>query len=234
MGTSGKVLGNITCRICDENGKELSKGNKGEIVIQGDNVMKGYYKNSEATSEALKNGWLHTGDLGYFDEDDFLVVVGREKALLISDDGEKYSPEEIEEAIINSSTLIQQALIYNDHQKYTSALLTLDKNIINQWMKTSKIDSYEKILKKVKEEMLLFEAQKEFKGKFPKKWIPSNFQIIEEEFSEANKMINSTLKMVRHRITETYQKRLDVMYMSNAQKISAEENIKVLKNLVKL
>ena len=105
MGTSGKVLGNITCKICDENGKELPKGEKGEIVIKGDNVMKGYYKNPEATAETLKDGWLYTGDLGFFDKDDFLVVVGREKALLISEDGEKYSPEEIEEAIVNSSSL---------------------------------------------------------------------------------------------------------------------------------
>ena len=99
MGTSGKILGNITCKICDDNGNELPQGKKGEICIQGDNVMKGYYKNNEATKETLKNGWLHTGDLGFMDKDNFLVVVGREKALLISEDGEKYSPEEIEEAI---------------------------------------------------------------------------------------------------------------------------------------
>ncbi|MDZ7613609.1 MAG: AMP-binding protein [Flavobacteriaceae bacterium] len=99
MGSSGKVLSGITCKIVDENAKELPKGEKGEIIIQGDNVMKGYYKNPKATEETIKNGWLHTGDLGYFDKDNFLVVTGREKALLISEDGEKYSPEEIEEVM---------------------------------------------------------------------------------------------------------------------------------------
>ena len=74
MGTSGKVLKGINCKICDESGKEVAQGKKGEIVIQGDNVMKGYYKNEVATSETIKNGWLYTGDLGYIDEDDFLVV----------------------------------------------------------------------------------------------------------------------------------------------------------------
>ena len=88
MGTSGKVLKGITCKICDQNGKEVAQGVKGEIVIKGDNVMKGYYKNEAATIETIKDGWLFTGDLGYMDEDDFLVVVGREKALLISEDGE--------------------------------------------------------------------------------------------------------------------------------------------------
>lgn len=234
MGTSGKILGNISCKICDENGKELPRSHKGEIVIQGDNVMKGYYKNPVATKDTLKNGWLFTGDLGFVDVDDFLVVVGREKALLISEDGEKYSPEEIEEAIINSSSLINQVMIYNDHKKNTTALITLDRNNTLEWIKKENISSKEHILQKLKDEMLLFNSQVEFKDKFPKKWIPANFQIIAEDFSEENKMINSTLKMVRHRITETYQERLDLMYGTNAQKSSLEENKKVVSKIFKI
>jgi len=234
MGTSGKVLGNMICKICDENGLELSRGQKGEIVIQGDNVMKGYYKNEKATNETIKNGWLFTGDLGFFDEDNFLVVVGREKALLISEDGEKYSPEEIEEAIVNCSLIIQQVMIYNDHKKFTTALLTLDHKNTLDWLRSNAIDSYEDIIKKVKTELVLFEGQKEYKGKFPKKWIPSNFQIIEEEFSESNQMINSTLKMVRHKITTSYQDRLDSMYISDAQNLTLKENINVVSKLFKI
>ncbi|MGI9532793.1 AMP-dependent synthetase/ligase [Lutimonas sp.] len=234
MGTSGKVLEGIQCRICDENGKELKTGQKGEIVIKGDNVMKGYYKNETATAETIKNGWLHTGDLGYIDEDNFLVVVGREKALLISEDGEKYSPEEIEEAIVNSSNCIQQIMIYNDHQKFTSALLTLHKKALEELVKSEKIQSYEDLNKALKIEMLKFEKQVEFKDKFPGKWIPSNFQIVAEEFSEENQLINSTLKMVRHKITERYQDRLDLMYAKNAQEKSLNENVKVLRELISL
>ncbi len=227
MGTSGKILGGITCKICDDNGKELPKEQKGEIVIQGDNVMKGYYKNPEATAETIKNGWLHTGDLGFIDEDDFLVVVGREKALLISEDGEKYSPEEIEEAIVNSSKFIQQIMIYNDHQKYTTALVTLNENPIKEKIQKTGIQKAD-LLKLLKEDFLNFSKQPEFKDKFPTKWIPTQFQIIEEPFTEENKMINSTMKMVRHRITETYQHRLDVMYTKGASQLSAKENEKVL------
>ncbi|MEN8186273.1 MAG: AMP-binding protein, partial [Bacteroidota bacterium] len=234
MGTSGKILDNITCKICDDNGKELPKGKKGEIVIKGENVMKGYYKNPEATAEALKDSWLHTGDLGFFDEDDFLVVVGREKALLISEDGEKYSPEEIEEAIVNNSNLIHQAMIYNDHKKYTTALVTLDQNKVKEWIKENKVSSYEGLVKEIKKEMLVFNKQTEFKGKFPTKWIPSQFQVIEKDFSEENKMINSTLKMVRHKITETYQDRINLMYGANAQEKSLGENVKVVKKLFEI
>jgi len=234
MGTSGKILGNISCKICDENGKELPKGKKGEIVIQGDNVMKGYYKNEKATKEVLKNDWLYTGDLGYMDEDDFLVVVGREKALLIAEDGEKYSPEEIEEAIVNNSNLINQCMLYNDHKKYTTALLSLNKINVSEWIKNNDTHSAEGLVRKIKTEMFLFNIQPEFKGKFPLKWVPSNFQILEEEFSEENKMINSTLKIVRHRITEIYQDKLDLMYGTETQKKALEENIKVISKLFKI
>ena len=231
MGTSGKLLSNITCKICDDNGKELPKGIRGEIVVKGDNVMKGYYKNKEASKEVLKDNWLYTGDLGYFDEDDFLIVVGREKALLISDDGEKYSPEEIEEAIVNSSDLINQAMVYNDHKKYTTALITVNKDAINDLIQTENIKSHTEIIERTKQELHKFNQQEEFKGKFPEKWIPSNFQLIEEEFSEGNKMINSTLKMVRHRITETHKNRIDVMYKPSAQEEAHKENEKVCKSL---
>lgn len=234
MGTSGKVLDGINCKICDENGNSLATGQKGEIVIKGDNVMKGYYKNESATAETIKEGWLHTGDLGYMDEDDFLVVVGREKALLISEDGEKYSPEEIEEAIVNSASCIQQVMIYNDHQKYTTALVTLQKKALEDSIKTEGITDHKSLNDFLKKDLLAFGSQKEFKGKFPGKWIPSNFQIIEEEFSEENQMINSTLKMVRHRITETYQDRIDLMYTSKASETSLKANIEVLSHLVTL
>ena len=79
--------------------------------------------------------------------------------------------------------------------------------------------------------MLLFSEQSEFKDKFPIKWIPSNFQVIAEEFSEDNQMINSTLKMVRHKITENYNERLELMYGQNAQKLSQEKNMEVLDSM---
>ena len=125
-------------------------------------------------------------------------------------------------------------MIYNNQKKYTSALLTLNASSIKNWIQKEHIQSSEEVLKKIKSEMLLFADQPEFKGKFPSKWIPSQFQIVEEEFSEANKMINSTLKMVRKNITEVYQNRLDIMYEKNAQKKALEENVNcILKNYLR-
>ncbi|MDD3744746.1 MAG: AMP-binding protein, partial [Lentimicrobiaceae bacterium] len=89
IGTSGKLVKPLDLKILDDEGRELPKGVNGHIVIRGGNVMKGYWQNPVATAETIQDGWLHTGDLGYMDEDDYLVVNGRAKSLLIAGDGEK-------------------------------------------------------------------------------------------------------------------------------------------------
>ncbi len=216
MGTSGKVFATIDCRIKDDKGNDLPKGKKGEIVIFGNNVMKGYYKNEKATNETIKDGWLYTGDLGYYDEDGFLMVTGREKALLISQDGEKYSPESIEEAIMNSSDIINQAMVYNDHSRFTSALVTINNLPIERMVKAGTLTTAEQVLELIAKEVSKFKNEPAYKGQFPDKWTPAAFAIIEEAFTEQNFMINSTLKMVRYKITETYKPRLDSIYQGEA------------------
>ena len=226
LGTSGKIMPSITCKIMKD-GEEARRGEIGEIVIKGENVMMGYYKNPEATAESIKDGWLWTGDLGYFDEDDFLVVTGRNKALLISEDGEKYSPEGIEEAIVNSSEFIHQAMVYNDHKKFTSAIVTIDP------LKKQKLagKSEAEILGLIKKDIHRFKGQKAYEGQFPSKWTPSSFYIAPQNFSEENKMINSTLKMVRYKITEHYQDKIERIYQG--EKEIENENINSIRSLIK-
>ena len=166
--------------------------------------MKGYYHNEEATAEALKDGWLHTGDLGFLDADGFLGVVGREKALLIADDGEKYSPEEIEEAILSASPLVSQVMLYNDHRRYTSALVVLDVEQARRLLKSGKARTPAELLEEVRRSFFLFREDPRNAGRFPGRWIPHTFQILPEPFSEGNGMINSSLKMVRYRIVEAH------------------------------
>jgi len=178
--------------------------------------MKGYYKNEKATNETIKDGWLYTGDLGYYDEDGFLMVTGREKALLISQDGEKYSPESIEEAIMNSSDIINQAMVYNDHSRFTSALVTINNLPIERMVKAGTLTTAEQVLELIAKEVSKFKNEPAYKGQFPDKWTPAAFAIIEEAFTEQNFMINSTLKMVRYKITETYKPRLDSIYQGEA------------------
>ena len=224
LGTSGKVLPSVLCRIIDEEGKEMPKGEKGQIIVKGENVMKGYFKNPEETAKTIIDGWLYTGDLGFFDKDNFLVVTGREKALLISDDGEKYSPEEIEEAIINNSEFIEQVMLYNDHKKITSSLITLNKEKLEKHIKSKNIKNETEVISEITKSLHNFKENKNYKGKFPEKWIPSTYQIIEEAFSDKNQMINSTMKMVRHRITEHYKDEIDFMYSKDGNKPDNDRN----------
>jgi len=208
MGSSGQLMPGVTCKIMDDKTQEAVPGKIGEIVIKGDNVMKGYYKNDEATANTIKNGWLWTGDLGFMDDDGFLVVTGRNKALLISADGEKYSPESIEEAIVNSSEFISQAIIHNNQNKFTSAVVTIDP----LKLKHLKNKPVTEVYRKIRQEVNAFKKDPAYKNQFPLKWTPSQFYIAPEPFTEENKMVNSTLKMVRYKITESYQQEIDAMY----------------------
>ncbi len=234
LGTSGPVLPGITSKIVDSDRNELPKGQKGEIAIFGDNVMKGYFKNEKASTEVLDNGWLYTGDMGYIEEDDFLMVVGREKALLISEDGEKYSPEEIEEAITVSSDLISQVMIYNDHKKFTTAIATLDVPNIKKLIAEKKITEAETLMQEIKKSLYQFKSESDFVHKFPEKWIPSVFRVVEESFNEDNKMINSTMKMVRYKIVEAYKEDIEEMYQGKSTSLVASKNEQVLKQLFSL
>ena len=98
FGSPGTAVGN-EAKIIDSNGRTLPPGEKGEIMIRGDNVMKGYYKAPELTDQAIEpDGWFHTGDLGYMDEDGFVFVTGRIKEIIIKG-GENIAPREIDEAL---------------------------------------------------------------------------------------------------------------------------------------
>jgi long-chain acyl-CoA synthetase len=229
FGSSGNVLENMKLKIMKDDGAEAEIGEKGEIIIQGDNVMKGYLKNIEATTETIKDSWLYTGDLGYMDKDNFLQVTGRAKALLISNDGEKYSPEEIEETIINTQELISQIMLYCDHNNYTTCLLTLDKTVI----KSMSLEDETKLLEKIWNCLYIWKKNSLNSQFFPKQWLPSTFQLITEPFTEQNKMINSTMKMVRYKITEFYKDQIDYMYSNEGQEYLNKKNKLAARELLK-
>jgi long-chain acyl-CoA synthetase len=211
-GTSGPVVPSVTCRIMKSETEEAAQGEIGEIVIKGDNVMKGYFRNPEATAEVLRDGWLWTGDLAWYDEEGFLVVVGRQKALLISGDGEKYPPEEIEEAVINATDLFSQIMVYNEQRKYTTALVNLNEELCRSMFKKAGSTSAEEALELIKNEFFRFREPSATGKKVPSVWVPALFEIIGEQFSEQNGLINSTMKMVRYKVTNRYRDRIEEMY----------------------
>ena len=226
FGSSGMVLHNIECRIMVDDKTEAKVGQRGEIVIRGDNVMKGYFKNPEATAEALRNGWLWTGDLGYYDEDGFLVVTGRAKALLIGKDGEKYSPEEVEEVMVNNVASINQLMVYNDHKAITTALVTLQEDVIKRMIKEKGLSTPEEALDAIIADLKSYERHA---SAIPPMWQPSRFALIEKPFSEADGLVNSTMKLVRYKTVEFYRDRIELLYAGDAE--NREANLKVVTNL---
>ena len=227
FGTSGVTMPSIDCRIMKDDTEEAGQGVPGELVIRGENVMKGYYKNQDASKEVLRDGWLWTGDLGYFDKDDFLVITGRAKALLIGADGEKYSPEIIEEAVINNCPLVNQIMAYNEQQKYTTALITLDEGAVKKEIRSKGINTAEEALNMLEESVFSFRK----KTNIPSQWIPSTFTIIEEPFSEKNQLINSTMKLVRYKVRDFYLDKIESMYGSNGRDLKSPANREAMKNL---
>ncbi len=230
FGSSGKLVKPIELKICDNDGKELPLGEMGEIVVKGENVMAGYWKNPESTADTVKDGWLYTGDLGYMSKEGLLYVKGRFKSLLISSDGEKYSPEGIEEALVGQSKYIDQVMLYNNQSPYTIALIVPNKEALKRKLAFSKLtlDTEEgkmAALKKMEEELNKYKKGGEFEGMFPERWLPSTFAILPEPFTEQNQMINSTMKMVRGKIEKFYAELIDYLYTPEGKQILNKKNI---------
>ena len=114
IGSVGPSLPGLECKIAED----------GEILIKGPNVFLGYYKEPEATAEALKDGWLCSGDLGAFDKDGFLSITGRKKEIIITAGGKNIAPKNIE-AAIKQSPIVGEAVVIGDRRKFLTALVTL-------------------------------------------------------------------------------------------------------------
>ena len=236
FGSSGHPVRNLGIRICDEKGNDLSAGVNGEILVKGDNVMKGYWKNEEATRSTVIDGWLHTGDLGFVDKDGFLFVLGRFKSLLIADDGEKYSPEGMEETFAAHSHYLEQCMLYNNQDPYTVILVVPGKEAVRKYIeekgfKPGDEAGYHVALEKIADEFKAYRTGGKHAGLFPQRWLPAAIGILGESFTEENQLMNSTLKMVRGKIVEKYRDRLDFLYTPEAKDIVNEKNRKAIRSL---
>lgn len=235
FGSSGRLVKYMKLKIVDAEGNELPTGEKGEIIVKGDNVMLGYWKNPTATADTLRDGWLHTGDMGYMDKDGFLYVLGRFKSLLIGSDGEKYSPEGIEESIVEQSQLIEQFMLHNNQNPYTSGLVVpniagINRVLSDKGIKTGTDEAIVEGLKLIQAEVDKYKAGGEFANSFPERWLPATIAVLPEAFTEQNHLLNSTMKMVRGKINERFADELDFLYTAEAKNIVNERNIQAMKN----
>ena len=231
FGSSGRIVADLDLKICDEEGKEVPAGQKGEIVIRGENVMAGYWKNPESTAKTIVNGWLHTGDMGYIRQDHpgFLWVVGRFKSLLISSDGEKYSPEGYEDSLTDGSKFIEQVVLHNNQKPYTIVLIVPNKDALQEFVKNkglnpTTLDGKTAMLQKIQAEVDEYHTGK-FAGMFPEMWLPKAIAVLPEAFTEQNHLVNSTMKIVRGKVEEYYKDRIDYAYTTEGKELLNEKNI---------
>jgi len=237
MGSSGLIPENMEIKICNDEGVELPLGEKGEIVVRGENVMKGYWRNEEATADTIKDGWLFTGDMGYMDPDGFLYVLGRYKSLLIADDGEKYSPEGIEESFTDQSEYISQALLHNNQNPYTVALVHPIKDALKRYLKDKGLtadsdEGIEACLTLLDGEVREYRKNGKYGDMFPQRWIPANIGILAEGFTVENKLMNPTYKVVRPKVEEHYKELFDFLYTPDSKKVINARNKEAIKQLL--
>ena len=174
------------------NGNEVKIAEDGEILVKGENVMLGYWNNKEETDKVLKDGWLHTGDIGVF-ENNYLKITDRKKDILITPGGDNISPLKIENELVNSE-IIDQAIVYGDSKPYLVALLVLSdekKSLIDEEIK-QEIEKTNKKLSKIEN--------------------IKKFFIINEKFSIENGMLTPTLKLKRFKIIQKYKNSFEKLY----------------------
>ena len=221
IGSVGKAIINTEVKIA----------NDGEVLIRGDHVMKGYYKNQVATNDTIIDGWLHTGDIGEIDNNGYLSITGRMKEIYVSSSGKNVAPLVIEETM-KSIPLVSQCFLVGDGKKYCSALITLDMGIIlrdkldvdsNDIPKdpikqnemiidkgsslsafTDNVDIYNEIKEKIDELNLRFSSPEQIK----------KFSILPRDFSIDDGELTPTLKIRRKIINNNWATEIENMYVS--------------------
>ena len=173
-------------------GNEVKIAEDGEILVKGENVMLGYWNNKEETDKVLKDGWLHTGDIGVF-ENNYLKITDRKKDILITPGGDNISPIKIENELINSE-IIDQAIVYGDNKPYLVALL-----VLNDEKKSSTEEEIKQEIEKVNKKLSKIENIKKF-------------FTINEKFSIENRMLTPTLKLKRFKIVQKYKNFFEKLY----------------------
>ena len=236
FGSSGRTVQPMDIKICDEEGNSLPAGETGEIVIRGENVMAGYWKNPEATAKTIIDGWLHTGDRGYLCKEDprFLYVTGRFKSLLIASDGEKYSPEGYEDSLADGSPYIEASVLYNNQSPYTVVLVIPDKTALAEAVKKEGADpsteeGRKAMLRLIQAEVDSYRPGGKHAGLFPEKWLPAAVIVGDTPFTEQNGMLNTTMKMVRGKVEKFYAARIEYAMTPEGRQLFNEKNLESIK-----
>ncbi len=171
---------------------EVKLAEDGEILVKGENLMLGYWNNKEATKQTIKDGWLHTGDIGEFDEDYYLKITDRKKDIIVSLGGDNIAPSKIEN-LLTLSPEIEQACVFGEQKNYIAALI-----VLNSESKSSD-EEIQRYIDEVNKDLTQPEKIKKF-------------IFIDEPFSIENNLMTPTMKVRRHEVQKKYQNQINQLF----------------------
>lgn len=195
-------------------GVEMKIASDGEVLYRGANVMKGYFKNPEATAETIdQDGWLYTGDIGEVDGEGFLRITDRKKDLIITAGGKNIAPQRIER-ILRASRYISQAMAFGDRKKYITALVTLNPEHVGPWAKAVGIDykNFEELAHHPKVRDLIEAEIAEKNNELASFESVKYVRIVPKDFSIDGGELTPSMKLKRKVVTERYRNLLEEMY----------------------
>jgi len=202
---------------------EIKLADDGELLVKGPQLMKGYYKNDEATADAIQDGWFKTGDIARIDEEGFVYIIDRKKELIVTAGGKNIAPQPIENEF-KLDKYISQAIVFGDNKPYITALFTPNVERLINYARENEINYIDiddlASNRKIKE---LYESRvEEMNKKYPPYKTIKYFAIVPREFSIEGGELTPTLKMKRKVIYEKYKEIVDELYVSKGNGIIAQ------------
>ncbi|MFH1351481.1 MAG: AMP-binding protein, partial [Pseudomonadota bacterium] len=202
-GTVGKVLPGIKCKIAPD----------GEILLSGETVFTGYYKNPEATKNAVRDGLFYTGDVGEIDEDGHLIIKDRKKDIIITSGGKNITPSEIENKL-KFSPYIKEAIIIGDRRKYLTALIQIELDNVSNWAQSNRIlfTTYKSLAQNERVYQLIRGEVEKVNKVLASVETIKKFTILDKELDQDDEELTATMKVRRSVIEKKFRDLIEAMY----------------------
>jgi long-chain acyl-CoA synthetase len=203
IGSVGKPLFGLELKLTDD----------GEILLRGDHIFKGYYRNPKGTEEVVKDGWLYTGDVGRIDEDGDLWITDRKKDIIITAGGKNITPSEIENKI-KFSPYIKEAIVIGDKRKYLTCLIQIELENVSNWAQNSHIayTNYRSLATNSDVYKLIQEEIEKVNRQLARVETVKKFTILDKELDQDDEELTATMKVKRNIIEKKYKQIVDAMY----------------------
>jgi long-chain acyl-CoA synthetase len=205
LGTCGEALHEVEVKIAED----------GEILIRGDNVFKGYFKDDENTKKTLIDGWLYTGDLGEMDDDGSLRITGRKKDLIITSGGKNISPQYIEN-LLKFSPYIVDAVVIGDGRKYLTAIIIVDEDNVVKYAQDHRVPftTYASLTRAKEIVQLIEDEVAKVNAKLSRVEQIKKFAVTDKILDQEDDELTPTMKVKRKKVSEAYRDVIESMYES--------------------